>query len=190
SLEGLTPAARSGRGLARTFQNLQLWRRMTVLDNVMVGAHSRNRVGLVPSLLRTPKSIRVERHLRERAWGLLHFVGLADRGRDLAGTLAFADMRRVEIARAPAFDPELLLLDEPAAGMQVSEIHELADLIRQVRDAGVTVLLIEHHMDLVMGLSDTVSVLDYGQKIAEGSPEEVRRDARVVAAYLGEEATA
>jgi ABC-type branched-subunit amino acid transport system ATPase component/ABC-type branched-subunit amino acid transport system permease subunit len=188
SLEGLAPAARSRRGLARTFQNLQVWRRMTVLENVMVGAHTRDRVGLVQSLLRTPKSRRVERRLRERAWGLLHFVGLAERGRDLAGTLAFADMRRLEIARALASDPELLLLDEPAAGMQVSEIHDLADLIRQVRDAGVTVLLIEHHMDLVMGLSDTVSVLDYGQKIAEGPPAEVRADSRVVAAYLGEPA--
>src|SRR5204862_5531814 len=159
SLEGLSPAARSHRGLARTFQNLQLWRRMTVLENVMVGAHATARVGLVRSLLRTPKSRRAERHLRDRAWGLLHFVGLAERGNDLAGTLAFADMRRLEIARALASDPELLCLDEPAAGMQISEIHELADLIRQVRDAGVTVLLIEHHMDLVMGLSDTVSVL-------------------------------
>jgi branched-chain amino acid transport system permease protein len=187
SLEGLSPAARSRRGVARTFQNLQLWRRMSVLENVMVGAHARERAGLVQSLLRTPKARRVERHLQERAWGLLHFVGLAERGRDLAGTLAFADMRRLEIARALASDPEILLLDEPAAGMQVSEIHDLADLIRQVRDAGVTVLLIEHHMDLVMGLSDRVSVLDYGQKIAEGSPSEVRQDARVVAAYLGEE---
>jgi ABC-type branched-subunit amino acid transport system ATPase component/ABC-type branched-subunit amino acid transport system permease subunit len=187
SLEGLSPAARSGRGLARTFQNLQVWRRMPVLDNVMVGAHRRYRVGLAQSMLRTPKSIRTERQARERAWGLLHFVGLADRGRDLAGTLAYPDMRRLEIARALAADPELLLLDEPAAGMQMSEIHDLAELIGQVRDAGVTVLLIEHHMDLVMGLSDTVSVLDYGQKIAEGTPTEVRNDRRVVAAYLGEE---
>jgi branched-chain amino acid transport system permease protein len=187
SLEGLSPAARSGRGLARTFQNLQLCRRMTVLDNVMVGAHRQYRVGLVQSMLRTPKSIRTERQVRERAWGLLYFVGLAARGRDLAGTLAFADMRRLEIARALASDPELLCLDEPAAGMQVSEIHDLAELIRQVRDAGVTVLLVEHHMDLVMGLSDTVSVLDYGQKIAEGPPTQVRTDPRVVAAYLGEE---
>src|SRR5205085_12151068 len=173
-----------------TFQNLQLWRRMTVLENVMVGAHSTARVGLLRSLVRTPASRRVERRLQERAWGLLHFVGLAGRGGDLAGTLTFADQRRLEIARALASDPELLLLDEPAAGMQLSEIHALADLMREVRDAGVTVLLIEHHMDLVMGLSDVVSVLDYGEKIAEGPPAAVRADARVVAAYLGEETAA
>jgi branched-chain amino acid transport system permease protein len=190
TIEGLSAAGRNRRGLARTFQNLQLWRRMTVLENVMVGAHSTARVGLLRSLVRTPASRRVERQLRERAWGLLYFVGLADRGRELAGTLAFADQRRLEIARALASDPELLLLDEPAAGMQLSEIHALADLIREVRDAGVTVLLIEHHMDLVMGLSDVVSVLDYGEKIAEGPPAAVRADARVVAAYLGEETEA
>jgi len=190
SIEGLTAAGRNRRGLARTFQNLQLWRRMTVLENVMAGAHSTARVGLLRSLVRTPASRRVERRLQERAWGLLHFVGLAGRGGDLAGTLTFADQRRLEIARALASDPELLLLDEPAAGMQLSEIHALADLMREVRDAGVTVLLIEHHMDLVMGLSDVVSVLDYGEKIAEGPPEAVRADARVVAAYLGEETAA
>jgi ABC-type branched-subunit amino acid transport system ATPase component/ABC-type branched-subunit amino acid transport system permease subunit len=190
SMERLTAAARSRRGLARTFQNLQLWRRMTVLQNVMVGAHATTRVGIVRSVLGTPFSRRKEKQMRERAWGLLHFVGLAERGHDLAGSLAFADQRRLEIARALASDPELLLLDEPAAGMQVSEIHDLAELIRQVRDAGVTVLLVEHHMDLVMGLSDVVSVLDYGQKIAEGPPDAVKRDPRVVAAYLGEETVA
>jgi len=144
----------------------------------------------VQALLGTPWSWRAERRLRRRAWGLLRFVGLADRGYDGAGTLPFADQRRLEIARALASDPELLLLDEPAAGMSLSEMRELSDLIRQVRDAGVTVLLVEHHMDLVMGLSDVVTVLDFGRKLAEGRPEEVRRDPRVVAAYLGQETAA
>ena len=187
SLEGLGAAGRNRRGLARTFQNLQLWRRMTVLENVMVGAHSTSHVGLVRALLLPPFVWRGERRVRERAWGLLHFVGLADRGRDLAGTLTFADQRRLEIARALASDPELLLLDEPAAGMQLSEIHELADLIRQVREAGVTVLLVEHHMDLVMEVCDRIVVLDFGRRIATGTPDEVRDDPQVLEAYLGEQ---
>ena len=190
SVDHLSAAARNRRGMARTFQNLQLWRRMSVLENVMVGAHTTAKVGLLRSLLGTPASWRAERDLRRRAWGLLHFVGLADKGQELAGTLAFADQRRLEVARALASDPELLMLDEPAAGMQPAEIRDLSDLIRQARAAGVTVLLVEHHMDLVMGLSDTVSVLDYGQKIAEGPPEVVRADPRVIAAYLGEETAA
>jgi ABC-type branched-subunit amino acid transport system ATPase component len=184
----LTPYQRNRAGVARTFQNLQVWRRMPVIDNVMVGAHSRSTVGLTRSLLGTRGSRKSEAALRERAWNLLHFVGLADKGWAVAGSLPFADQRRLELARALVNDPDLLLLDEPAAGLHPSEISDFVRLVDEVRSAGITVLLIEHHVDLVMGLSDRVSVLDYGMKIAEGTPTEVRSDDRVITAYLGAEA--
>jgi branched-chain amino acid transport system permease protein len=174
------------RGIARTFQNLRLFRDLTVRDNVLLGQHGRMRNGFLSSLLALPRAHREENKARQHVDAILQFVGLWDIADKRAGSLPYGQQRRVELARALATEPYLLLLDEPAAGFNPQETAELGRLLMRIRDQGVTILLVEHHMDLVMTISDHVIVLDYGEKIAEGAPSVVQRDARVTAAYLGD----
>ncbi|GHO42836.1 ABC transporter ATP-binding protein [Ktedonospora formicarum] len=191
STVGLNPDQVLTRGIARTFQNIRLFNNMTVLENVLVGQHTQLKAGVLGSLFRTPRVRHEEEAARERAVELLSFFGqsLVDRQDEYVINLSYAERRRVEIARALAAKPKLLLLDEPTAGMNEAETLEAVGYIRRLRDElGLTILLIEHKLAVTMGMSDRIAVLDYGRKIAEGLPEEVRRNKMVIAAYLGQSA--
>ncbi|CAB4759260.1 MAG: ATP-binding cassette domain-containing protein [Actinobacteria bacterium] len=185
SILGLRPYKIARKGLGRTFQNIRLFGDMTAVENVATAADALNKSGLVGSLFGVPRSRRDEKASMEKAHELLKFIGLDHRALQMAKNLPYGDQRRLEIARALALNPKVLLLDEPAAGFNPQEKVELGELIRKIRDRGFAVLLIEHDMSLVMDISDRVSVLDFGQKIAEGTPVEIQNNQRVIDAYLG-----
>ncbi|AEC02106.1 ABC transporter ATP-binding protein [Parasphaerochaeta coccoides] len=186
NISGLRPDVISNLGIARTFQNIRLFRDMSVLENILVAGHQRLKSSLFASVVRLPSYHREERHMFEKARTLLEAVGLSDLEDEKATSLPYGKQRRLEIARALATEPSILLLDEPAAGMNPQESRELTDFIGQLREKfGLTILLIEHHMQVVMRVCERIYVLDYGQTIAEGKPEEIQRNERVIEAYLG-----
>lgn len=187
SLKGLKPNQVTEKGLARTFQNIRLFSQMTVLENVMIGRHCRTKAFILGAIFRNAATRKEERQIVESSYAILEKVGLADQSNEFAKNLSYGAQRRLEIARALATEPFLLLLDEPAAGMNPQETLELDHLIREISSDGQSILLIEHDMKLVMSLSDRIFVMDYGKKIAQGKPAEIRSNPAVIKAYLGED---
>jgi branched-chain amino acid transport system ATP-binding protein len=186
-ITGLAPHRIARHGIIRTFQALKLSASMTALENVMLGPHRNTKAGFASAILSLPRAGREEKIIREKARSAMATLGIEGQARALAGSLPFGTQRAVEMARALAAEPELLLLDEPASGLNMRETRELAELIQRIRDSGVTILIVEHDMSLVMGISDRVVALNFGRKIAEGTPREIQANPDVVRIYLGEE---